>query len=53
MLRVLGTPTAILTLFALVLACEADDPSPPGNLILLVELKTDLVPAIEFAAVRT
>ncbi len=44
---------AFAAILALLPACDGDPPPSPGNLILLVELKTDLVPAIEFAAVRT
>ncbi len=44
---------AFAVLVAVLPACDGDAPPPDGNLILLVELKTDLVPGVEFAAVRT
>ncbi len=44
---------ALGALFVILVGCDGDPPPVDGNLILLVELKTDLVPAIEFAAVRT
>ncbi len=44
---------ALAAILFLLPACDSDPPPPDGNLILLVELKTDLIPAIEFAAVRT
>ncbi len=42
-----------VAILALGPACADDVPVPDANLILLVELKTDLVPGVEFAAVRT
>ncbi|RLB50519.1 MAG: hypothetical protein DRJ42_18710, partial [Deltaproteobacteria bacterium] len=44
---------AFAAIVALLPACEGETPAPDRNLILLVELKTDLVPGVEFAAVRT
>lgn len=47
------TVASWIALMVIAVACDGPPPAPPGDLILLVELKTDLVAGVEFAAART
>ena len=44
---------AFAVLFSLLLACEGEAKVPDGSILLLIELKTDFLPGVEFTAVRT